>query len=90
VLEPLPATLAVDAALCQTEPTTGRCASELGPAVSTRIDPHGTPTFSVFVRAREPLPFDPATHRIFVRFKDEAGVTRGATSVAVRTAPAGG
>jgi hypothetical protein len=82
--------LAVDAGVCQTDPVTGHCVSELGPAVSTRIETNGTPTFGVFLRARESLPFDPAIYRIFVRFKDAAGVVRGATSVAIRTAPAGG
>jgi hypothetical protein len=36
------------------------------------------------VGAGEPIPFNPATSRIFVRFMDAGGVLRGATSVAVR------
>jgi hypothetical protein len=45
-----------------------------------------TATFAIFVQGTgTAIPFDPATKRIFVRFKDGSNVTRGATSVAVRT-----
>ena len=32
-----------------------------------------------------PVPFDPASKRVFVRFKDAGGVLRDATSIEVRT-----
>lgn len=74
--------------------TAGQCVSALGAAVTTTIAASATPTFAVFVTASAPVPFDPANKRSFVRFKDTAPttsanttstVTRGATSVAVRT-----
>jgi hypothetical protein len=43
------------------------------------------PTFAIFVKGNGTIAFDPANNRIVVRFKDGGGVTRGATSVAVRT-----
>lgn len=79
------ATLPVTLALCQTNPTTGECISDLGATVTTQINTGATPTFGIFVTGTPPIPLDPATNRIFVRFKDGGGVTRGATSVAVRT-----
>ena len=49
-------------------------------------DPAGAaPTFSVFLEATGAIPFNPATSRIFVRFKDAAGNFHGSTSVAVET-----
>ena len=33
----------------------------------------------------EVIAFDPAVNRVFVRFTDNGGVVRGATSVAVQT-----
>ena len=56
-----------------------------GGGVTVQIDPGSTPTFAVFVFARGAVPYDPAANRIFVRFKDADGTTRGATSVAVKT-----
>ena len=54
--------------------------------MTTTINAGATPTFAVFVDGLGTVvPFDPAVNRIFVRFKDSGGVTRGLTSVAVRT-----
>jgi hypothetical protein len=55
--------------------------------VNTTIGANATPTFSIFVNGAGNVPLDPANNRVFVRFKDGGGVTRGATSVAVRTVP---
>ena len=71
--------------LCETNPQTGQCTSPMGPTVATQINAGGTPTFSVFVATSAFIPFDPADNRIFVRFKDGLGITRGSTSVAVQT-----
>jgi hypothetical protein len=54
--------------------------------VTTQINAGQTPTFSVFVTGTGTVVhFDSANNCVFVRFKDAGGVTRGATSVAVRT-----
>ncbi len=79
------AALPVNIFLCQTDPATGQCISAIGSSVTTTINANATPTFAVFVQGSGAVPFDPATNRIFVRFKDSGNVTRGSTSVAVRT-----
>jgi hypothetical protein len=79
------ATLPLNISLCQTDPITGVCISVIGPNVTTQINANATPTFGIFVQGSGNVLFDPATNRIFVRFKDAGGVTRGSTSVAVRT-----
>jgi hypothetical protein len=79
------ATLPVNIFLCQTDPVNGQCISAVGPSVTTTINAGATPTFGIFVQGNGTVPFDPAGNRIFVRFKDSGGVTRGSTSVAVRT-----
>jgi hypothetical protein len=71
--------------LCETNPATAQCISAIGPSVTTQINANATPTFAILVQGSGVVPFDPATNRVFVRFKDSGGVTRGSTSVAVRT-----
>ena len=79
------AVLPMFTAICQTNPGTGQCIASPAGSVTTTIGPNDTPTFSVFVAGTGTVPFDPAHNRVFVRFKDAGGVTRGSTSVAVRT-----
>jgi hypothetical protein len=71
--------------LCETDPGTAQCISAIGPSVATQINGNTTATFGVFVTSAGNVPFEPAVNRIFVRFRDEGGITRGSTSVAVRT-----
>jgi len=79
------AALPVVLSICQTNPGTGACFSGPSPTVTATINPGETPTFGIFVAGAGAVTFDPAKNRIVVRFKDQDGVTRGATSVAVRT-----
>jgi hypothetical protein len=79
------ATLPVVINLCETNPATGQCISAIDATVTTQINANATPTFGIFVQGNGNVPFDPAADRIFVRFKDGGGLTRGSTSVAVRT-----
>ena len=78
------ASLPLNISLCRTNPVTGQCISAIGSSVTT-INVNTTPTFGIFVQGAGNVPFDPAANRIFVRFKDSGNVTRGSTSVAVRT-----
>jgi aldose sugar dehydrogenase len=78
------AALPVNISLCQTDPATSQCISAIAPSVTTQINANATPTFGIFVQGNGFVAFDPAANRIFVRFKDGGGVTRGSTSVAVR------
>ena len=71
--------------ICETNPANGQCISAINASVTTQINANATPTFGIFVQGSGNVPFDPAANRIFVRFKDGGGVTRGSTSVAVRT-----
>jgi hypothetical protein len=78
------ASLPLSPFVCQTNPATGECLAGLATSVATTIGTGETPTFAVFVVAGGRLSFDPAVHRVFIRFRDASGVVRGATSVAVQ------
>jgi len=80
------AALPVGLSLCQTDPATGQCINPTVPTadpVSVDIGENETPTFSVFASSEEAIALDPANTRIFVRFQNASGETRGATSVAI-------
>jgi len=79
------ATLPLTLSVCETNPATGACEAPPAPSVTRVINGQQTPTFGIFVTGTGTVPFDPAGSRIFVRLKDANGVTRGSTSVAVRT-----
>jgi photosystem II stability/assembly factor-like uncharacterized protein len=82
-------TLPVVPLICETDPVTSVCKDPPAPTVRRGIDPGQTPTFGIFaIGTGGAIPFDPAVNRIFVRFKQigtTSSVTRGSTSVAVRT-----
>ncbi len=79
--------LPLDISLCRTEPATGTCINpgEPGPASTSPFATNETGTFTVFLRATGPVSFDPANNRLIFRLQSADGVTRGSTSVAVRT-----
>jgi hypothetical protein len=80
------AILPVNIFICQTDPQTGACFSlPASSSVTTTILSNETPTFGLFVATAGDVSFVPETNRIFVRFKDSSNITRGSTSVAVRT-----
>jgi len=79
--------LPVSVLVCPTEASTGTCLVPPAPAATLPIAAGATSTLTVFVASTEVVAFDPAYHRVTVRFADSIGVTRGLTSVAVRTSP---
>jgi hypothetical protein len=83
-------TLPVTLTVCQTDPATATCVNPLtaGASSTASIAAGATATYTVFVQGNGNIPFDPAQSRLFLRLKTSDGITRGATSVAVRTGAA--
>jgi len=82
------ATLPLTLTLCQTDPQTSVCINPSLPStepVVVAVEQGATPTFAVFATAAETIAPDPANSRVFLRFSDESGEVRGATSVAVQS-----
>ena len=73
--------------LCQSDPSTGACADGSQPEATKRLAlaSGGIVTFTVFVEATAPVPFNPGVNRLHLRLKTNDNVTRGSASLAVRT-----
>ena len=70
--------------ICETDPVSGQCNQTPAPELTVNVAEFATATFAVFVNADlESVAFRPDINRVFVRFYDEAGGIRGATSVAL-------
>ena len=78
-------TLPLTATLCPTDPSSRQCLQPPAASFQQSFAANATPTFSIFVTGSGAVANNPGVNRVFVRFKDSGGVTRGATSVAVRT-----
>jgi len=83
------ARLPLSLTICQIEPVTGARLTPPAPTFSLRVKSGETPTLGVFIQGWDRVPFDPASHRIYIHFVDEGAVTRGATSVGVATRATG-
>jgi hypothetical protein len=75
----------VDLLVCQTDPSTGACLGSPARSVQVAMSSHATATFTAFIQAVRTIPFDPATSRVFVRFRTLDGTTVGSTSAALQT-----
>ena len=84
------ATLPMTLSVCQTDPLTSVCINPTVPGtepVVLEVTEGDSPTFAVFANSSDSIALDPANSRVFIRFSDELGEIRGATSVAVQNTP---
>ena len=77
--------LPIQGSLCQTDPSTGQCLAAPTPTLTLDYAAGAIETFTVFLESVGPIPFQPASSRVFVQFTDAAGTIHGSVSVAVKT-----
>lgn len=87
MLDTAGASLPLETLVCQTNTSTGACLTALSPQAELTLAANATASFMVKLNASDHIGFDfnPANNRVFVRFFDEGGVLRGATSLSVST-----
>jgi hypothetical protein len=78
--QPLPLTLT----LCPND-AAARCLAPMASSVAVDMPSGATTSFIIMATASGPIPFDPASNRVFIRFVDSDGILRGMTSVAVQS-----
>ncbi|MCF6291814.1 MAG: S8 family serine peptidase [Robiginitomaculum sp.] len=71
--------------VCETDSVTSVCLADPANSVTFNSVNGETRTFAAFVTATGDIPFAPGASRLFVTFDDAGGVSRGGSSVAVRT-----
>ena len=87
-LAPLAMPPRVTLTICETDPTTSLCVSDIDAETSRMFEADEIATYAVFVRGQgEDVAFRPETNRAFILFVDSAGKVRGGSSVAIQTAP---
>ncbi len=79
------ANLPLTATVCETDPVTAVCLATPTSQLTFNSVNGETRTFAAFVTATGDIPFAPGQNRLFLSFDDANGVSRGGTSVAVRT-----
>ncbi len=77
--------LPLEMLVCPTNPSTGECLETSSEQTGLTLTANATASFMVTLNASDYIDFNPANNRVFVRFVDENGVLRGATSLSVRT-----
>jgi len=85
MLDTAEASLPLETLVCQTNTSTGACLAPLSGQTELTLEANATASFMVTLNASDYIDFNPANNRVFVRFIDESGVLRGATSLSVRT-----
>lgn len=80
-----PAALPLEIEFCETDPVAGTCTGERANWLDVTFAQNEVKTFAMFIRAHGPIRFVPERFRAFAIFEESRDVSRGGTSVAVRT-----